>query len=202
MNILFCIIAFVKEACERGDGEIIESVLAGNQNDFEDLIKRYQGMLYAYLYRFLFNNAENAKDVLQNVFMKAYKNLGSVDVSKPLKPWLYRIAHNEAVNFIRAHKRKGELQLEDEDWDRFSASETSELEEKEKLEYLKKVIDGLKTKYREVLLLHYFEEKSYQEISDIMKHPKSTIGVLINRAKKQILKKMPSPHFFGGGTDE
>ena len=55
---------------------------------------------------------------------------------------------------------------------------------------LKKVIGGLKPKYREVVVLHYFEEKSYQEISEMINIPKNTVGVLINRAKKQISKQM------------
>lgn len=199
MNLLFYLLAFVKESLKRSDADVIQSVLHGNQNDFTILIERYQNLIFAYLFRFLYNNEENAQDVTQNVFLKVYKNLRAIDTSKPIKPWIYRIAHNEALNFIRSHKRRAEFQLEDEDWNKFHNEEPDQLEEAEQVELVKKAIDRLKPKYREVIVLHYFEEKSYEEISAIFNIPRGTVGVLINRAKKQITRAIGTKYFLTEG---
>jgi RNA polymerase sigma-70 factor (ECF subfamily) len=187
MNLFFCLIALIKESLELSDAEIINSVLAGNQEDFTLLVERYQGLIFSYLFRFLYDQ-NNAQDIAQDVFLKVYKNLRKIDTNKPLKPWLYRIAHNEALNFLRYHKKRDGFQLEDREWDNMGERTSNQQEGDEQLGEIRTALNSLKPKYREVIVLHFFEEKSYNDISVILNIPKSTVGVLINRAKKQIIK--------------
>lgn len=173
----------------RSDAELVESILASNKKDFEILMQRYQQKIFAYLYRFLYQNREAAMDVTQDVFIKVYENLGTIDLKRPVQPWIYRIAHNEAANYLRKISRKKESQLMDEQWDTMSNDEnTGDLESQENKTLVLKALDKVDPKYREVLVFYYFEEKSYQEIAEIMDSSTNTIGTLIRRAKKQMEK--------------
>ena len=178
---------------EPSDAELIQSVLAGNQVDFKPLMERYQQKIFAYLYRFLYENRDAAEEVSQSVFIKVYKNLGRIDLKRPIQPWIYRIAHNEAANYLRTVSRKKESRLEDTQWDRVASPEKDQnLEQEEKTVLINKALEKLKTKYREVIVLHYFEEKSYQEIAEILNTSTNSVGTLLRRGRlklQDILKK-------------
>jgi RNA polymerase sigma-70 factor (ECF subfamily) len=127
---------------------------------------------------------EEAEDILQDAFVKVWKNLHFFDNSLKLSSWLYRIVHNQVVSTWRRDKWKrtnpflelseGLLQTIAEDMEMHQVSE----------EDFKKHLDRLPGNYREVLILRYFEEMSYEEISDILKIPEGTVATRINRAKK------------------
>jgi RNA polymerase sigma-70 factor (ECF subfamily) len=135
------------------------------------------------------HDADELEDVLQDVFIKTYKNLYDFNVNKKFSSWIYRIAHNEAVNYIKKHRKEAfsldakELEIIDEKIDVKKEFDAQLLKNK-----IGKSLSLMKEKYREPLLLYYFEEKSYEEISDIMRIPRSTVGILIMRGKN-ILKE-------------
>jgi RNA polymerase sigma-70 factor, ECF subfamily len=169
------------------DKELIQSILAGNQADFKPLMERYQQKVFSYLYRFLFENRDAAEEVTQSVFIKVYKNLGSIDLNRPLQPWIYRIAHNEAANHLRTVSRKKESRLKDRQWDHVATPDKDRSMEKEEQTILiQKALDKLKTKYREVIVLHYFEEKSYQEIAEILNTSTNSVGTLLRRGRMKL----------------
>ena len=169
------------------DTELIKSVLAGNQADFKPLMERYQQKVFSYLYRFLYENRDAAEEVTQSVFVKVYKNLGSVALHRPLQPWIFRIAHNEAANHLRTISRKKESKLKDEQWDNIaSADENQNMKQEEQTILIRKALDKLKTKYREVIVLHYFEEKSYQEIAEILNTSTNSVGTLLRRGRMKL----------------
>jgi len=169
------------------DTELIQSVLAGNQADFKPLMERYQQKVFSYLYRFLYENRDAAEEVTQSVFIKVYKNLASVDLNRPLQPWIYRVAHNEAANHLRTASRKKESRLEDRQWDHIaSPDEDQSMEKDEQTIVIQKALDKLKTKYREVIVLHYFEEKSYQEIAEILNTSTNSVGTLLRRGRMKL----------------
>lgn len=175
----------------RSDAELIQSILASNQRDFELLVERYQQKIYSYLYRFLYQNQEAAQDVTQDVFIKVYQNLASADPNRPLQPWIYRIAHNEAANYLRKMSRKKETYLQDEQWASISGEDGEDLVTKEdNRQLILKALDKIDTKYREVLVLYFFEDKSYQEIAEILESSTNSVGTLIRRAKKQMEKTL------------
>jgi RNA polymerase sigma-70 factor, ECF subfamily len=169
------------------DIELIQSVLAGNQTDFKPLMERYQQKVFSYLYRFLYENRDAAEEVTQSVFIKVYKNLGRIDLNRPLQPWIYRIAHNEAANHLRTVSRKKESSLEDSQWGHIaSPDEDQSIEKEEQTILIQKALHKLKTKYREVIVLHYFEEKSYQEIAEILNISTNSVGTLLRRGRMKL----------------
>lgn len=173
----------------QSDSEIIKSVISGNKEDYGVLVRRYQQKIFSYLYRFLNKNTHAAEDVAQAVFLKAYQNLGRVDLTRPFQPWIYRIAHNEAANYLRTRSRKKESALADWEWNRLANTENEESPESaEKLKYIRVTLATLKPKYREVVVLYYYEEKTYEEIANILNTNTNTVGTLLRRARQKMLK--------------
>lgn len=174
---------------EGSDADLIRSIIAGSKEDFRILMERYQQKVYSYLYRFLYQNRDAAEDVTQSVFLKVYQNLSAVDLNLPFQPWIYRIAHNEAANYLRTRSRKRESQLDDSQWDNFADdSNHDDLSKKEDQVLVHKTLQKLKPKYREVIVLHYFEEKSYEEIAQILDSSTNSVGTLLRRGRQQMQK--------------
>ena len=172
------------------DGELIAAVLTGHEESFRTLVERHQQPIFAYLFRLLLRDEESARDLTQSVFLKAYRGLASVDRKRPLAPWLYRIAHNEAANHLRGRARRPETGLEPEDWARVGdpSGETPEsaLAARQEQAALQRALAGLRPHLRSALVLHYFEDRSYQEIAEILQVPIGTVGTLIHRGRNAL----------------
>lgn len=161
---------------------------------YKEIVARYQKKLLAYLYR-LVGNREEAEDILQNVFVKVYKNISRFDTKRKFSSWIYRIAHNEAVNFLKRRGKRRLVSLEDIETTKdklYTASlDKSPIDawiSKELKKEMRQALDKLPAKYKEVLTLRYFLDKSYEEIGEILEKPVNTVGTLINRAKKKLLE--------------
>jgi RNA polymerase sigma-70 factor, ECF subfamily len=175
------------------DEKIVQMVRRGDKELFQELVNRYQRKLFVYLYH-LVSNKEETEDILQNVFAKVYLNLGKFNLRKKFSSWIYRIAHNEAVNSIKKRSRKKFVSWEDVlvkgdtlDLKTMEKSPLDDWIEKELKGEMQVALDKLQCQYREVLVLRYFLGKSYDEISEIIRKPVNTVGTLINRAKKKLL---------------
>lgn len=182
-----------KKVKELADGDLIKVIIKKNPEAYREIVKRYQKKLFIYLFH-LTGNKDEAEDILQNVFLKTYNSLGKFDARKKFSSWIYRIAHNEAVNYLKKKGKKKFVSWEDilgsGDKIEFSAKEKSPLDfwiEKELKMEVKGALDKLPNEYREVLILRYFLDKTYEEMSEILKKPVNTVGTLINRAKKKLL---------------
>jgi RNA polymerase sigma-70 factor, ECF subfamily len=185
-----------REGGNKTDNELV--VLAREQNPdlYGEIIERYQGKLFAYLYR-LIGNRDEAEDLLQDVFIKAYKNLNSFDAERKFSSWIYRIAHNEAVNHIKRKSLKRFISWEDisSTKDKLESSSAEEGADdawirRESGREVDEAINGLPIKYKQVLLLRFFSDKSYEEIGEILGKPVNTVGTLINRAKKKLAEEI------------
>ncbi len=181
---------------ELSDNDLIKIIREGRMDEYVKIIERYQGKLLAYLYR-LVGDKDEAEDLLQDVFIKAYKNLDSYDVERKFSSWIYRISHNEAVNHIKRKSLKRFISWEDVNStkDKLESCSTEERADdswirKEKIEEVDLAIKRLPAKYRQVLMLRYYSDKSYGEISGVLKKPVNTVGTLINRAKKKLYEEM------------
>ena len=174
---------------ELSDEQIIEVVRIENKGLYSEIIKRYQNRLSHYLRKFVYNPDE-LEDVLQVVFIKTYKNLFSFNTNKKFSSWIYKIAHNEAINHIKKNSTNHQISLDKVEYQIIDKSVNLD-DDFDKI-LLKKQIENslnlLKLKYQEPLILFYLEQKSYEEISDILRIPKNTVGTLISRGRK-ILKK-------------
>lgn len=171
------------------DSELVAQVQSGQQESYEEIVKRYEKPLLRYA-RYLTKQSEFSPDIVQNAFIKAYVNLKGFDISKKLSSWLYRIVHNEAVNRIRKESRF--FSFEDIEWVEqiFSRSEPVEeaLQASEIRKLLKESLQEIPLAYRAPLILFYLEDKSYDEISDVLRIPMGTVGTRINRGKKYLKK--------------
>lgn len=164
---------------------------------FGEIVERYEAKLRRYIARLGVIDPDDRDDVLQNVFIKVYKNLNNFDQSLSFSAWIYRIAHNEAISWYRRLKARPEgylageadmittllrddgTEMPDERFDR-------EVDSKILLRELERLDD----KYLEVLILRYFEHLEYEEISDVLKIPVGTVGTLVHRAKKQLKDRL------------
>lgn len=177
---------------ERTDEEIVISVQRGDVEAFGVLMNRYEPKLIRYARRFLFDGDE-AKDLLQEVFIKAYVNIKSFDVSRRFSPWIYRIAHNEFVNAVKKRKKDKNLISMfylDILFPHPIAKETADddLHRKELKTMLDRSLDKISPKYREPLTLYYYDEMDYKEIAEIMRVPVSTVGVWLQRGRAELRK--------------
>ena len=145
--------------------------------------------LLRYLRRIMPGLGEDAYDVLQEVFIKTYVNVKGFDTTLSFSSWIYRIAHNEAVNWLRKKKvRPLTTELGEDDFQTFAESlEVSHGTHEQALtkDAVMRTLSQMPEKYYTVLVLHFLEGKSYEEISDILTTPSGTVATLIHRAKKQ-----------------
>lgn len=179
---------------ELSDNDLIIVIQTKNSQAYRELFARYQKKLFAYIYH-LVRNREEAEDILQNVFSKTYKNLQHFDLSRKFSSWIYRIAHNESVNYLKRKSKRYTIS-----WDEVSTSKdklessTNEERPEEKMEHqeitrdMDLALEKLPLQYNQILKMRYFQEYSYNEISKILKKPVNTVGTLINRAKRKLLE--------------
>lgn len=175
----------MKKNSNLSDGKLIDLIFKDKEL-FALIIDRYEKKLKRYVF-YLTGDKEKVDDIVQNVFIKAYINLFSFNKKFKFSNWIYRIAHNEAVNFVKKESFFKKINL-----DFLNIAKEEDLEEeiskKEIKEKLKTCLDKLDGSYKEVLILHFFEEKSYKEISDILRISVSLVGVKINRGKRMLKK--------------
>ena len=183
------------------DEAITERVQQGDVEAFALLMDRYEKKITRYARKFL-SQPDDVKDIVQDVFVKAYVNIKSFDPSRRFSPWIYRVAHNE---FVNALKKKKSEKVSFIDFDVFfphpAAKETADSDVARG--DLRRVLDGyldkLPVKYREPLVLYYFEEMNYREIADVMRLPASTVGIRLQRGKALLKKAINHQH--PGGLD-
>jgi RNA polymerase sigma-70 factor (ECF subfamily) len=171
------------------DEDVVSLVQKGDTEAFGIIMGRYNEKLSRYGKKFL-SYADNIQDIVQDVFVKAYMHINSFNTAMKFSSWIYRIAHNAFVNALRQKQKSLVL---DFDFDIFLSHHVHEEVDREKeYEKMKNMIDAgleqLKTKYKEVIILHYLEELSYKEISDILHVPVGTVGIRVLRGKEQLRK--------------
>jgi len=173
------------------DEELVKRTLE-DKSFFGGVVDRYEAKLRRYITRLGVRNPDDQLDVLQEIFFKTYVNLNAFDSSLKFSSWIYRIAHNEAISWYRKKsvRPEGHLIAESEEVITFiAANEEAADISFDKTSNAKEVNEALAKidhKYREVIILRYFEHKEYEEISDILKIPVGSVGTLIHRGKKQL----------------
>jgi len=180
--------------CINKTDEQIVVLTLKNQDYYLCLMKRYEAKLLNYVLKISNISREDAEDILQEVFVKAYQNLNDFDLNFKFSNWIYSIAHNTTISAFRKKKvRPQTVSWEDKDLDNILKS-TLDVEDTslQKLTYkhILKKINQLPLKYKDVLILKFVEGKDYREISDILHKPMGTIATLINRAKKSLKQEL------------
>lgn len=174
------------------DEELVKMTLQDKVH-FGVLVDRYEAKLTRYITRLGIRDVDDQLDVLQEIFLKAYRNLNAFDETFKFSSWIYRIAHNEAVSWYRKKnvRPEGHLVADGDEITTFlSANENTpdvDFDKQINAQAVNEALLKIDDKYREVIILRFFEHKEYEEISDILKIPVGSVGTLLHRGKKQLV---------------
>lgn len=183
-------------AQEKTDQQLVTASL-DNPSCYGEIIERYRPALTRYIRRIGCSDNHAIEDILQDVFISVYRNLNSYDSDLSFSSWIYRIAHNKTISFFRKSEHKN-ISLEDDDYSTITQTAIADNEkgiDTTDKQLLNKALDSLPSHYREVLVLFYLEEKSYDTIADILQKPPGTIATLLHRAKKQLKQLLSEYHY-------
>jgi RNA polymerase sigma-70 factor, ECF subfamily len=178
---------------DKTDEELVAMTLK-NPDAYGLLVERYEEKLLRYIMRISRSTTEDAEDLLQDVFLSAYKNLNDFDQDLKFSSWIYRITHNKVISHFRKVTTRPKTTTYEGDSNLLNILSSDEdiardLERKYTAQEVKDVLEKLDERYREVLVLKFLEEKDYKEISDILEKPMGTVATLISRAKQQFKEK-------------
>jgi RNA polymerase sigma-70 factor (ECF subfamily) len=189
------------------DQELVRQALAGDLQAFEIIVGRHQQAVYRILYRLL-RDKQEAEDIAQETFLRCYCHLGKFDQDRPFAPWLYRIATNLALSSLRrlsrhqfipwdtCDNRVSQAQMADSGQSNLASREGRGLdpeaawERKEVRLEIAKALKNLKPPDRLIVILRYFEDLSYDEISYIMQARRNSIEVRLFRARQKLRSMM------------
>jgi RNA polymerase sigma-70 factor (ECF subfamily) len=172
------------------DAELVERYLAGDMAAFDELMIRYERPIYRVCYRFV-DNRDDAMDLAQEVFIKAFEHLGSFRRESSLKTWLYRIAVNHCINHVKKHSQ--EFVEVTETTGSVRASVQSQLEDREQREHFRRLVKRLPPKQKAILELRINEQLSYEEIARISGRSVSTIKASVFFALEKLRKLVKDP---------
>ncbi len=168
------------------DQDLVEVVCKGDKELFAEIIRRYQAKLLRYA-TYIVGDADAGADIVQESFIKTYINLNSFNKNKKFSSWIYRIVHNSAIDFLNKNKRQRPMNPDIEYDSGVNLEET--YIKNEIMSHAHDCLNEMPLIYKVPLSLYYLEEKSYEEISDILRIPTATVGTRISRAKT-IMKKI------------
>ena len=182
------------------EDEIIQKLREGDEHTFRQLVENYRQLVVNTCLG-LVHNPEDAEDIAQDVFIEVFRSVDKFRADSKISTWIYRIAVNRSLNFIRDNKhwkwaqsvedvftlKKGKLSNMSSGK---AASPQTEMENSERAKLLHKTIDSLPQNQRIAFTLNKYEDLSYKEIAAVMETSVSSVESLIHRAKKNLQKKL------------
>lgn len=172
------------------DGELVQSALAGREAGFEELVHRYQRPIAAYVYRMV-GDYDAALDLTQEVFIKVYNSLARYRSEFKFSTWIYKIAHNAAIDYLRRHTVREQALAHSIDGEPREISIESrrltpeqESERRERRSEIESVVQLLPAAYRELIALRHSHDLSYDEIADVTGLPLGTVKNRLFRARE------------------
>lgn len=169
--------------------KILERVKKGDVESYGIIVKNYMRRAYFVALGFL-GNPDDALDISQEAFIKAYKSLKKFDISKSFFPWLYKIIKNLSINFRKKKIRRGEIPIELAG--EFERTDTKIFGMNPQIlkEKIWRAIEGLPPQQKEVILLRYFQVMSYKEIAETMECPIGTVMSRLYYAKSKLKEEL------------
>jgi RNA polymerase sigma-70 factor, ECF subfamily len=167
---------------ELGDNELVRECLDGDEHAFETLLLRYQGPVYNAVLRMV-RNRDEASDLTQTAFLKAYEQLSKFDPRHKFFSWLYRIALNEAINHVKRERR---LEPFAGEWASGARNPEDALAGSELSLHVQEALMSLSYDYRAVIVLRHFEGCSYEEMSAIVGVAEKTVKSRLFSARRQL----------------
>jgi len=174
---------------EQEEDDLLVRCLDGDGGAFGELIDRYQRVLFNVSLRMV-GNREDARDITQTVFLKAYENLGSFDRKHKFFSWVYRITINESLNHLSKSRR---LEPLDESLQSRESGPDEECDRHRLRDSIQAALSELSPDYRQVIVLRHFAQLSYQEMSGVLEVPEKTVKSRLYTAR-QLLGDMFSKH--------
>lgn len=179
------------------DNEIISRVLRGEQSHYAELVNRYQNLVFTIIMRYT-KSREDAEEISQDVFVKAYRSLADFRGDSKFSTWLYTIANTTCISFLR-HRRLETYSLDQESVfdaadSRESGMMTNQVEQKSRWEMVNHAIKLLSPDDAKIILLFYKAEQSLEEIGHIMGMMPNAVKVRLHRARQRLKEKMET-HF-------
>lgn len=174
------------------DVELVVGALE-NSEEFSKIIDRYESRLERYVRGISGARNEDVQDILQDIFLSTYQNLKGYNPSMKFSSWIYRIAHNKTISWWRKNKRALDgVSIDDHEDFISSLYNSNSVQEKIDREHTSEAIEyalsHIKPQYRQLLLLAYWESKSYKEIAEITRSSTGTVGTRLKRARTQFNK--------------
>ncbi len=186
----------IQNKSKADDIGLIEEALAGKQASYEKLMKKYYQMIYNLVYRMI-SKKEDVEDLTQEAFIKAFNSLQNFDKQFAFSTWLFKIATNNAIDYLRKKKLSTfsidkEIAADDSDYkfeipDHESKPDRHIVDDQMK-QILNEAIESLPPKYKEVIVLRHKEEKEYEEIAKELKLPLGTVKAHIFRGRELLNK--------------
>jgi len=172
------------------DNSIVDRYLAGDMTAFDELMIRYERQIYRVCYRFV-NNRDDAMDLAQEVFIKAFEHLPNFRRESSMKTWLYRIAMNHCINHVKKNAREF-VEITD-NIGSTRASVHSEMEKREQREQFRLLVKRLPPKQKAILEMRIHEQLSYEEIATMSGRSISTIKASVFFALEKLRKLVKEP---------
>jgi RNA polymerase sigma-70 factor (ECF subfamily) len=172
------------------DITLIERYSSGDMTAFDELMIRYERQIYRLCYRFT-SNADDARDLAQEVFIKAFEHLSDFRKESSLKTWLYRIATNHCINHVKSNTQQ--FVEVTESVRQTESTAQLDLEEKQQREHFRRMVTKLPPKQRAILELRIHEQLSYEEIAKMSNRSVSTIKASVFFALEKLRKLVKEP---------
>ena len=184
----------------RTDAELVASTLKGSQEAFRELVVRFERPVYSLVVRMV-QDPGVAEDLAQEVFFKAYRRLDTYDPVRKFSSWLFKIAHNTTIDYLRRHAPETvPLEADSKDDDRGSLASVladsatedpaAAAERRDMARSLERAIARLRPEYRELVVLFYVEGASYQDLCEATGLPLGTVKTNLHRARKELAQEM------------
>ncbi|MEJ5265537.1 MAG: sigma-70 family RNA polymerase sigma factor [Bacteroidales bacterium] len=187
------------------DLQLVKRALAGDQRAYADLLSKYKDAIYFMLLKMV-NNQDDAEDLTIEAFGKAFKNLHQYTPNFAFSTWLFKIATNNCIDFIRKQRGGKTVPIEQTTEDKeeiIIPIRTEDLNPEEnlitqqKINMMREIVNKLKPRYRKLIELRYFEELSYEEIAEKLELPIGTVKAQLFRARELLynILKNANRHF-------
>jgi RNA polymerase sigma-70 factor (ECF subfamily) len=183
---------FRQDLTSVNDCDLVASAVSGLEGSFEELVRRYQRPISAYVYRMV-GNYDSALDLTQEIFIKVYNSLRRYRSEFKFSTWIYKIAHNSAVDHLRRNNTREQSLISGPEGDHFELplestrpSPEQESERKERRIEIEAVVRTLPATYRELVILRHSQDLTYEEIVEVTGLPLGTVKNRLFRAREMM----------------
>lgn len=183
---------------KKEDAVLVQRAKSGDGKAYDELILLYKDAVHGIIYRMV-RNQQEAEDLTQEAFIKAYNSINSFNEEYAFSTWLFKIATNNCIDFFRKRKLKTQSMdqsiryKDDEIKQEYADPERTadkEILASEKTKLIRQAIEQLPEKYRTAIILRHTEEKSYEEIAELLDLPLGTVKARIFRAREMLKKSL------------